>query len=105
MKYTILKSTLFLSISAFALIGCGGGGTNWGIDHGTEIEVSHGPLDPNTGLYRCEIADATLVEQGGVVRPLSDDTQLRVWHFQNSEEYVCTLKGQAVVQQPATGGK
>jgi len=108
MKTYIRKNSRLLTLLAilpFTLIGCGGGGTNWGIDHGTEIEVSHGPLNPNTGLYRCDLSDATLVEQGGVVRPLTDDTQLRVWHFQNSEEYVCTLKGQAVIKQPvATGG-
>jgi len=109
MKTYIRKNSTFLTLLAilpFTLIGCGGGDTNWGIDHGSEIEVSHGPKDTTTGLYRCKLSDATLVEAGGVVRPLTDDTQLRVWHFQNSQEYVCTLKGQAVVKQPVkTGGK
>jgi hypothetical protein len=44
-----------------------------------------------------------LVKQGGIVRPLTEDTQLRVWHYQNSEEYVCTLQGQAVLKQPVEG--
>ena len=105
MKNVFKKTKLFslITISAFTLIGCGSGGTNWGIDHGSEIEVSHGPFDAATGKYRCTLADASLVETGGVVTPLTDDTEIRVWHFQNSEEYVCTLQGQAVLTQPAQG--
>ena len=108
MKKTIIskqtKSLALMAITAFTLIGCGGGsGENWGIDHGSEVEVSHGPLDAATGKYRCTLADADLVKPGGVVRPLTDDTQLRVWHYQNSEEYVCTLQGQALLTQPVEG--
>jgi len=94
-----IKLLSMVSFAAFILAGCGGGGTNWGIDHGVEVEVSHGPLDAAIGKYRCEIADATLVKQGGIVRPLTDDTQIRVWHYQNSEEYVCTLQGQAILKE------
>jgi hypothetical protein len=36
---------------------------------------------------------------------LTEDTQLRVWHYQNSEEYVCTLQGQALIKQPVAGGQ
>ena len=100
MKDTILKSTLFLSISAFALIGCGGGGSNWGIDHGDGLSVAVCDTAASDG----GLSSATLVEQGGTVTPLTDDTQVRVWHFQNSDEYVCTLQGEAVIQQSATGG-
>jgi len=105
MKNLFKKTKLFslITVTAFTLIGCGSGGTNWGIDHGSEVEVSHGPLDAATGKYRCNKEDATLVKPGGVVRPLTKDTQLRVWHYQNSEEYVCTLQGQAVLKQPAQG--
>ena len=102
--YKQTKTLALVTAIAFTLIGCGGGsGENWGIDHGSEVEVSHGPLDPATGKYRCTLADADLVKPGGVVRPLTDDTQLRVWHYQNSEEYVCTLQGQAVLKQPVKG--
>jgi hypothetical protein len=106
MKKRIAKQTKIFALatmSAIALIGCGGSGENWGIDHGSEVEVSHGPLDANTGKYRCNIEDATLVKAGGIVRPLTEDTQLRVWHYQNSEEYVCTLQGQAVLKQAVEG--
>ena len=106
MKKIISKQTkifALVTVTAFTLIGCGGSDENWGIDHGSEIEVSHGPLDAATGKYRCTLADADLVKPGGVVRPLTEDTQLRVWHYQNSEEYVCTLQGQAVLKQPVEG--
>jgi hypothetical protein len=106
MKKRISKQTkifALVTMSAIALIGCGGSDENWGIDHASEVEVSHGPLDANTGKYRCKIEDAMLVKQGGIVRPLTEDTQLRVWHYQNSEEYVCTLQGQAVLKQPVEG--
>ncbi len=99
------KTFALVTVTAFTLIGCGGSGENWGIDHGSEVEISHGPLDANSGKYRCNIEDATLVKQGGIVRPLTENTQLRVWHYQNSEEYVCTLQGQAVLKQPVAGEK
>jgi len=107
MKNIFKNTKLFslMTIPAIILIGCGGSDENWGIDHASEIEVSHGPLDAKSGKYRCKIEDATLVKQGGIVRPLTKDTQLRVWHYQNSEEYVCTLQGQAVLKQPVEGGK
>lgn len=99
-----IKVLVLVTATAFTLIGCGGGsGKHWGIDHGAEIEVSHGPLDAVSKKYRCTLEDADLVKPGGVVRPLTEDTQLRVWHFQNSEEYVCTLQGQAVLKQPKEG--
>ena len=106
MKKIISKQTktfALVTVAALTLIGCGGSGENWGIDHGSEVEVSHGPLDAATGKYRCTLADASLVETGGVVTPLTDDTEIRVWHFQNSEEYVCTLQGQAVLKQAVQG--
>ncbi len=92
------RSIYVAAVSVWLLIGCGGGGENWGIDHQGGIEVGHGPLDPATGLYRCTINDATEVPTGATVTPLSSDTQVRVWHFQNSQEYVCTLRGQAIVE-------
>jgi hypothetical protein len=88
-------------LAAAALILSGCGGSEWGIDHGQEVEVSHGPLDEKTGLYRCTIDDATLVEAGSVVRPIEEGTQIRVWHYQNSEEYVCVLKGMAAMSVAA----
>ena len=42
---------------------------------------------------------ATLVEPGAEVSPQSSDTQIRVWHFQNSQEYVCVLQGEAVFRK------
>ena len=105
MKKRIAKQTKLLSlatIATFIQVGCGGEGTNWGIDHGVEVEVSHGPMQAD-GNFRCNLEDATLVKSGGIVKPLAEGTQVRVWHFQNSEEYVCTLKGQATVKQPVEG--
>ena len=105
MKKLQERKTKLLSLIAFAtfaLVGCGSGETNWGIDHGREVEISHGPAQAD-GNFRCTLEDATLVKQGGVVKPLVEGTQIRVWHFQNSEEYVCTLKGQATVKQPIAG--
>jgi len=100
-NYKSIKHLSFVA-ATFILVGCGGSGdTNWGIDQEAAVEVSHGPLDPLTQKFRCNLEDADEVKSGGLVTPLTDDTELRVWHFQNSEEYVCTLKGQAILQQPA----
>ena len=97
-----LRLLSIVSLAAFTLVGCGSGGTNWGIDHGSEVEISHGPVQAD-GNFRCTLEDAALVKPGGIVKPLVEGTQIRVWHFQNSEEYVCTLKGQATVKQPEVG--
>jgi len=101
---THTKLLALLAILPFALIGCGGSDTNWGIDQGIATEVSHGPLDASTGKYRCDLSDASLIEQGATVTPQTEDTEIRVWHFQNSEEYLCTLQGQAMITL-AKGGK
>ena len=103
MKRVIIRKTLLLMVASFTLVGCGGGGgiveEQWGIDFSTiDVEVSYGPLDPATGYNRCNIEDATLVYPGENVEPLTSDTKLRIWHFGNSEEYACVLKGQAVIR-------
>jgi hypothetical protein len=101
-EYKTMKHLTLSTVVAFTLIGCGGSSEDdWGIDHEAAVEVSHGPLNETTQKFRCELSDADEVKAGGLVTPLTDDTEIRVWHFQNSEEYVCTLKGQAIIQQPA----
>ena len=97
----IIPSALAM-VAIFALSGCGGA-EEWGIDNIKEVELTHGPLNADTGLYRCTMDDAMLVKAGESVRPMTEDTQVRVWHYQNSQEYACTLKGQAVVVQPIKG--
>jgi hypothetical protein len=93
---------VILVMAALIISGCGN--SEWGIDHGQEKEISHGPLNEQTGLYRCTIDDATFIEPGSIVRPIEDDTQVRVWHFQNSEEYVCVLRGMATVSTSESNG-
>jgi len=85
------KVLALASIVSLILIGCGGSKS--------EIEISHGPLDDFTKEYRCNIEDATIINAGELVRPLLKDTKLKIWHYQNSEEYACVLKGQAVVRR------
>ena len=95
-KVSILLAT---AIAAVAFTGCSGGKEKWGIDHDAATAfVTHGPKLSN-GNYRCnmEDGDAMPVKAGQRVKPLTDDTRLRVWHYQNSDEYVCLLKGEAVV--------
>ena len=97
MKKTAIKSFALIAVSLLALTGCGN--DNWGIDHqGAEVELSHGPVQAD-GRYRCDIdkGDATLVKPGEVIKPKTEDTEIRTWHYQNSDEYVCTLKGKAVI--------
>jgi hypothetical protein len=38
------------------------------------------------------------VSNGAKVTPMTDDTLLRVWHYQKEDKYICTLKGQAIVE-------
>lgn len=78
-----------------------------GHDHGADqeinLEISHGPFDPVSGKYRCSLSDATLVAPGTEVTPLTDDTELRIWHFQNSEQFLCTLQGKAHIKKEVEG--
>jgi len=87
-----VKVLALASIVSLILIGCSGGKKS-------EIEISHGPLDNFTKEYRCNMEDATIINAGELVRPLLKDTKLKIWHYQNSEEYACVLKGQAVVRR------
>ncbi len=64
--------------------------------------VPHGPLNPVTKIYRCDIDDAVLITSGTTVIPLKKDTKIRVWHFQDSKEYICLLKGSARIKLPPT---
>ena len=99
MNRLFVKTIAIATVSLFALTGCGGGGNNWGVDHqGSEVEIAHGPLQKD-GRYRCDFdkGDATLVKPGELVKPKTKDTEIRTWHFQNSQEYICTLKGKAVI--------
>ena len=93
-----LKILMLASLASLTFVGCTDKDSHWGIDHDPEIIVSHGPLDPKTGLYRCEKEDATLVEPGAEVSPLVKGTKIRLWHYKNSKEYVCVLKGKASIQ-------
>jgi hypothetical protein len=101
-----MKSLKMLGLSSsfiLLLAGCGSSDSNWGIDNSSELVVTHGPLDSETGLYRCELEDALLVKPFSIIEPQSDDTQLRVWHFKNSDEYACVLKGEAIVKVGTNG--
>lgn len=42
-------------------------------------------------------AKATLVPEQSKVKKSSEDTVLRVWHFQNSQEAICVVTGSAKV--------
>jgi len=110
-RKSIIKSVATATVAFFILAGCGGGGSgvdsngkkssgdNWGIDHpGPQREITHGPLQKD-GKYRCDIdkGDAIKINSGEKVRKLVDGTEIRIWHYQNSEEYVCLLKGKAVI--------
>jgi len=102
-RLIVVKGLKILALTSVAsiLIGCTGGGRStddhWGIDNTKEIAVTHGPLESN-GLYRCTKNDATLVKPGGIVHPVTKGTKLRLWHYKNSKEYVCVLKGKAVIR-------
>jgi len=99
MKTLHTVSQALLAIAAVTLLsGCGGNSDHWGIDHPDATLVTHGPYDENLGHYRCTIDDAILVKAGQTITPIQDDTHLRVWHYQNSQEYVCTLQGEAIIQ-------
>ena len=98
-KISIILTT---AIAAVVFSGCNGKGKmeiEQPIEQPVKAKsVSHGPKQDN-GNYRCDIdkGDATLIKPGQSVKPLTKDTRLRVWHYQNSDEYICLLKGEAVV--------
>jgi len=89
MYITVLLSSLFF------VSGCGGGGssTNWGIDAGySPLAVCQNNSDDAIEAGAIEVPAGTKVQK------LSSDAVVRIWHFENSREAVCLLKGDAVIK-------
>jgi len=58
----------------------------------------------NKSIEKCEdnstdaiLSKAILVPANSTIIKESDETLLRVWHFQNSEELICVVKGSASI--------
>jgi len=98
-RVKIIKVVLILVNIMF--MGCSDKGydNKLGIDNeAIEKNVTHGPMQSN-GKYRCDFdkGDAIKLAPGEEVKPLTKDTQIRIWHFQNSDKYICLLLGDAII--------
>jgi len=103
---TITKNTkkvLFTATLALILSACGGSSNSTTIDTDVEnennsVEVSHKAINKCDNNSTSAIdAKATLVPFNTTVRKNENGTVLRVWHFQNSEELICVVKGSAEI--------
>jgi outer membrane lipopolysaccharide assembly protein LptE/RlpB len=91
---TVIKIILSTSVVLF-LSACGGGKKeNWGIDY----QRNGVPIAKcvNNSQDAAD-AQATVVPAGSTVSKSSQDTVVRVWHFQNSTEAVCVVSGEALL--------
>ncbi len=103
-KKILLTTTLALILSA-----CGGSSNSTTIDvedenksenrnENNSVEVSYKSINKCDNNSTSAIdAKATLVPFNTTVRKNEKGTVLRVWHFQNSEELVCVVKGSAEI--------
>jgi len=98
MKTVIRNSIKLISIGTLALIlsACGTD-ENFGIDHGGG-QVANLPNCTDTTTSDANLSGAIVVPPNTKVVKNSADAQIRVWHFQNSVEAVCMLKGEALFQ-------
>ena len=98
MKTKLYKFILILVIMILNSCGGGGGGlgggiSTWGIDQksGKPIPVCNG--DQTT------TANAILVQAGQEIEKLMSNTVLRIWHYQNGDKKVCTVQGEAIINE------
>lgn len=92
MLQTVLKLT-GIAAAALILSACGGGSSEWGIDHGNALpKCSANPNDSSASI---------LVPNGSTIKKVAPNTTIRVWHYANGEKQVCTITGEAVI----SGGK
>jgi len=83
------KKILVTTVMALLFSGCGSSGEATGY---------------NKSLSYCEnnssdavTAKAMLIPANSMIRKSSENTLLRVWHFQNSDEAACVLSGSAEI--------
>ena len=85
-----LKGIGLAAATAMLMSGCGGGGgTNWGIDHGKSL--------PKCASDSRDSSAAVSVPAGAKITALEKGTTIRVWHYSNSDKLVCTITGSAVI--------
>lgn len=87
MKKLYKNSLIVLgSLIAVILLNSCKGNTNWGIDHGGLPQCSADSRDSSSAMK---------IETGSVLKPLTSDTTLRVWHYENGDKLVCVMTGEA----------
>ena len=82
-QYNIENSFLII-VSVFLLSACSGGGSNSEIKNQKDV-------------VRCDTNTITILKKGDKVTALTDDTEVRVKHLEDSSKSACVLKGEAVV--------
>jgi hypothetical protein len=94
----ILSRILSISLSTIIVLSFNSCGstedTNWGIDH--EIETSK--QLPVCNGDKNSTTNAMKVYENQEIENLSDDTYIRIWHYQNGDKLVCTVTGKAVIK-------
>ncbi len=98
-----LKIAALIAAASILFTGCSGGKGKEALKQTAQKvqkEVPHGPLQPD-GKYRCDInkGDAIKVNPKQEAKPLTEDTQIRIWHYQNGDKYICLLQGKAVLEE------
>jgi hypothetical protein len=83
MKWTLLVAAMYL------LSGCGGKGG------GSAVSANFVPQCAGDAQ---DSSSAVSVPAGTVVKATEPDTQIRVWHYSNSDKKVCVIQGKAVIE-------
>lgn len=89
MKY--IKIILIVS-TAFFLSACGNGnGNNKWLDNTDSVAIPSCGADSSENSIILNIEDKVI--------PLTEDTSVRIWYYENSDKVVCVVEGEAVVNK------
>jgi len=96
-----MKKTIITGLALITITGCGNN-SHWGIDGNVTQDVKSLSI---TDIPRCNIEALDAVEAGAIelssnssIKKTEENTELRIWHFENSNKAVCILKGQAIIE-------
>ena len=96
-----MKEIIITGLALITITGCGND-SHWGIDGNVTQDVKSLSV---TDIPKCNIEALDAVEAGAIelapnsiIKRIEANTELRIWHFENSNKAICILKGQAIIE-------
>ena len=103
-KLNFLNKIIMASIVIIFISACGEE-SHWGIDDQNTSSIKAVDSQVLINIPFCEKDSMDAVEAGVIIldsvshiKRIEENSSVRIWHFQNGLKAVCTLTGQAVIQ-------